>query len=79
MNKIERYLNELSKRYIGLDIGQFKLYVFLIFFTSSFLSFAVGVNAGVFFKTCKPESIAAYVNIPYRVGCELTLRRWGER
>jgi len=27
-------------------------------------------------SNCKPESLIQYINIPYRVGCELFLKRW---
>ena len=43
------------------------------------LSFMLGLSAP--FKTggpdnCKPNSIQEYANIPYRLGCEFTKKRW---
>jgi hypothetical protein len=38
--------------------------------------FLFGIIAGPIFRNCEPESILSTINIPYRLGCELTVPRF---
>jgi len=39
-------------------------------------SFLFGIIAGSIFRNCEPESILSAINIPHRLGCELTVPRF---
>jgi len=52
-----------------------KLIVSTLLASASILSFIIGVGDGSKNK-CTYHSIAANINIPYRIGCELTKPRF---
>jgi hypothetical protein len=42
----------------------------------SFVNILFGIIAGIVEKKCAPSSIAAYINLPYRISCEFTKPRF---
>ena len=39
------------------------------------LSFAFGFSDGMMTSDCKPERIISYINVPWRLSCEMTMKR----
>lgn len=71
-------MNRDLKDIIEDTISQFVTIVFAASVIISFISLPFGFVSGGGKKGCSYESIAAYWNIPYRIGCELTKPRFKE-
>ena len=58
------------------DKKNLRFLLLTVFLALSCASFILGMMRGGFDEDCSYQSIAAIINIPYRLGCELTLPRF---
>jgi hypothetical protein len=47
----------------------------LLFFTFVIASFFVGFADGMKTNDCKPERLISYINVPWRLSCEMSMTR----